>query len=179
MATAINAYIRYIPQQAGKPEARKRYLVTIVLSERAGAGLGRGHSKWHATPVWYCPGCDACALTPCSVPGHGPGVRYASKAEAWYWWDVLRPAAAAGTLFALERQVPYRLRVRDLHGIAVDFGRYTADFRYADTRGVEHVVDVKGALTRDGKLRLGLMRVCHGIVVELVHSTPPRRWLME
>lgn len=47
--------------------------------------------------------------------------------------------------------------------------RYTADFSYIDhATGGLVVEDVKGVLTPDAGLRIGLMDVCHGITVRLV-----------
>ncbi len=47
--------------------------------------------------------------------------------------------------------------------------RFTADFRYRDSRsGVTVVEDVKGVMTRDAILRIALMQAVHGIAVTLV-----------
>lgn len=55
--------------------------------------------------------------------------------------------------------------------------RYTADFRYFDMQRDAFVVeDVKGgAVTSDAQLRIALMAAVHGIAVELVRITLPRR----
>lgn len=81
----------------------------------------------------------------------------------------------SGEISELELQPRYHFTI---NGIPLRAGkqiaRYTGDFRYRDKQGSLVVEDVKGVITRDVHLRLGLMLCCHGITVRLHRSRKSR-----
>jgi hypothetical protein len=103
-------------------------------------------------------------------------VKFHSKAERDRYEQLLL-LKAGGEIDQLERQVIYHFVIGKHHlewrGRKI---RYTADFRYLDTRSKETVVeDVKGFLTNDALIRLALMKAVHGIDVRLITMPRSRR----
>lgn len=104
------------------------------------------------------------------------GRSFASQAERDRY-HVLLDWQAQGKISNLELQPIYHFTI---NGISLRAGRqvarYTGDFRYRDAAGGLVVEDVKGVITRDFHLRVGLMLCVHGIVVQLVSkSRSPRK----
>ena len=120
--------------------------------------------------------------------GHGPGSRankfsakravsadgksFASTAERDRYQELQR-LQAQGLIADLELQPKWHFVI---NGQPMMSGkrktRYTADFRYRAADGCVVVEDVKGMMTRDAALRIELLRLVHGITVQIVQ---PRR----
>ncbi len=90
---------------------------------------------------------------------------YASRKEANHAAN-LHALAKSGQIFDLEEQVSFEL----LPKMPPDYPRalkYVCDFRYRDALGV-HIVDAKGYLTQEYKLKKRLMKQLLGIEIEEV-----------
>lgn len=111
---------------------------------------GRRTNKFHATAVV------------------ADGIRFASKAEYRRYCD-LRLLERAKRIEALELQPTYALGVNGFHVC-----KYIADFRYREG-GKLIVEDVKSkaTLTPECKIKLKLMKGCHGIDVLLTGKGMP------
>lgn len=97
------------------------------------------------------------------------GIAFASKKEA-QCWQFLKARERAGEIENLERQVKYELygSTRDA-GIVGKVCTYIADFRYFDRQRKQTIVaDAKGVKTALFNLKAKLMKICHGIEVELM-----------
>ena len=90
------------------------------------------------------------------------GITFPSKLEAKRYGE-LRMLERSGAITALQRQVPFDLKVNG-HLIC----RYIADFTYTQTATGEIVVeDAKGVMTPAFRLKAKLMEAVHGIVVQV------------
>lgn len=91
------------------------------------------------------------------------GERFHSTGEFKYWCD-LKMRQRAKEIRDLRRQVKYSLDVNGVH-----IADYIADFVYFDYAKGPVVADYKHpeTLTAEARLKLGLMKGCHGIDVEL------------
>jgi hypothetical protein len=96
-------------------------------------------------------------------------IAFASKKEA-QCWQFLKARERAGEIEKLERQVKYELFGACPGGNAVKkICTYIADFRYFDRQRKQTIVaDAKGVKTALFNLKAKLMKVCHGIEVELM-----------
>jgi hypothetical protein len=93
-----------------------------------------------------------------ATPTRVEGRRFDSRREADRYAE-LRLLERAGEIRGLEVQCGYDLRVG---GVLVC--RYVADFRYADARTGETVVeDAKGFRTREYRIKKKLMLALHGV----------------
>jgi len=97
-----------------------------------------------------------------AVPVTIDGIRFASKAEARRYTDLLL-MERGGAIRDLELQPRYPLVV---NGVKV--GTYVADFRYVDEAGRVVVEDVKGVRTAVYRIKRLLMRALYGIEIEEV-----------
>jgi len=90
------------------------------------------------------------------------GITFPSKLEAKRYGE-LRMLERSGAITALQRQVPFDLKVNG-HLIC----RYIADFTYTQTTTGEIVTeDAKGVMTPAFRLKAKLMEAVHGIVVQV------------
>ena len=90
------------------------------------------------------------------------GITFPSKLEAKRYGE-LRMLERSGAITALQRQVPFDLKVNG-HLIC----RYIADFTYTQTATGEIVTeDAKGVMTPAFRLKAKLMEAVHGIVVQV------------
>lgn len=91
------------------------------------------------------------------------GISFDSKREAEHW-SLLKVREKAGEITKLERQAKYSLDVNGVH-----ICNYIADMVYFDnTDGRTHVVDVKGHVTPEFKLKAKIMKAIYGIEIEIV-----------
>lgn len=90
------------------------------------------------------------------------GITFPSKLEAKRYGE-LRMLERSGAITALQRQVPFDLKVNG-HLIC----RYIADFTYTQTTTGEIVCeDAKGVMTPAFRLKAKLMEAVHGIVIQV------------
>lgn len=110
-------------------------------------------SKYHATP--------------CVVDG----VRFASKAEAKRWQELVL-LQKAGYIRDLKRQVPFVLAPAEvIQGRKRPALKYVADFVYFDVgKGQTITADVKGFETRDWRIKQHLMKSVHGIDISVIKA---------
>ena len=95
------------------------------------------------------------------------GITFPSKLEAKRYGE-LRMLERSGAITALQRQVPFDLKVNG-HLIC----RYIADFTYTQTATGEIVTeDAKGMMTPAFRLKAKLMEAIHGIVVQVWTGKP-------
>lgn len=89
------------------------------------------------------------------------GVLYHSKRECEYAQelDILQ---RAGKIAGWQRQKAYRLAIN-----GQEICNYVCDFLVLE-KGRYRVIDVKGHMTAEARLKLKLMRAIHGIEVEIV-----------
>jgi hypothetical protein len=99
------------------------------------------------------------------------GIRFDSKLEARRWQE-LKLMEAAGEIATVHPHPRYDLRV---DGVLV--GHYTADSLQVMPSGRIVVEDVKSGptITTACRLRLKLMKACHGIEVQIWPPRPPRK----
>lgn len=91
------------------------------------------------------------------------GICFDSKAEANYY-AALKLREKAGEVTDIELQRWYDLIV---NGVLV--ARYRADFVFFDRLCcARRIVDTKGVVTRDFRVKQKLMKACHGLEIEVV-----------
>lgn len=91
------------------------------------------------------------------------GICFDSKAEANYY-AALKLRERAGEVTGIELQRWYDLIV---NGVLV--ARYRADFVFFDRLYcTRRIVDTKGVVTRDFRMKQKLMKACHGLEIEVV-----------
>lgn len=91
------------------------------------------------------------------------GILFDSKAEACFY-AFLKQREKANEVSDIKRQHKYDLMV---NGVLI--ASYIADFVFFDRKVKAYrVVDVKGFVTRDFRLKAKLMKACFGIEVEVV-----------
>lgn len=111
------------------------------------------------------------------------GIKFASKAEARRYCDLIL-LQRAGEISGLELQPDYPLviprmidgkltnvpvRIRSAKRPNGTRSKYTADFRYQDTRtGLQVVEDVKGVDTTASRLRRAVVECIYGIEIVLI-----------
>jgi hypothetical protein len=96
------------------------------------------------------------------------GIRFASKAEHARYCQ-LKLLERAKHIEALELQPTYALGVNGFHVC-----KYIADFRYReDGKLIVEDVKSKATLTPECKIKLKLMKGCHGIDVRLTGKGMP------
>lgn len=95
------------------------------------------------------------------------GIVFDSAAEASRYGQ-LRMMQNAGMITGLRRQVSYEIipSEKGPDGRSLRPLRYVADFVYIDCRGIEHVEDVKGVLTKEYRIKKRLMWHILGIAIE-------------
>lgn len=97
-----------------------------------------------------------------AIPTTIDGIRFASKAEARRY-EELKLMQKSKEIKKLELQPSYQIEVN-----GQKICKYIADFRYQDSKGNEHIEDVKGILTPVFRLKQKLLRACHGLEIEIV-----------
>jgi hypothetical protein len=96
------------------------------------------------------------------------GKEFASKAERDRY-HILLTWQASGLIRELKLQPRWHFTINGQElKVGTRVTRYTADFAYVDQAGRLVVEDVKGVLTPDAALRIGLMRCVHGIEVQII-----------
>lgn len=99
-----------------------------------------------------------------NVPTVVDGRRFASKLEARRYSE-LSLLQRGHEIDGLECQPRFSLDVNGQH-----ICNYVADFAYLDKAGRRITEDVKGVLTADCRIKLKLMKACHGIDVQLIKA---------
>jgi len=95
------------------------------------------------------------------------GKVFASKAERDRY-HLLLTEQQAGRITDLQLQPAWRFPINGAElRVGTRPARYTADFAYRRD-GILVVEDVKGMMTPDAALRIGLMRAVHGITVSII-----------
>ncbi len=127
-------------------------------------------SKYRARPVIECTRCgyyEQVAQKPAQCKACGGAVAvliwHASSFEFQRWCE-LRQLEISGAIRDLNRQVPFDLRVNDVH-----ICRYVADFTY-HAQGALIVEDTKGVITAEARLKANLLKACHGIDIIYVRK---------
>lgn len=92
------------------------------------------------------------------------GLTFDSKRE-YQWWLTYCDMQQRGEITNLQRQVKYTLipkndKYRELS--------YIADFVFLDSDGVQHIVDVKGMILPEFKLKQKLFYSIYGREIEIV-----------
>lgn len=86
------------------------------------------------------------------------GIRFASRKEANRWSE-LQLMERAGEIKDLQRQVKFSLDVNGVH-----IANYYCDFQYFDYRFSKVITeDTKGVRTPVFRIKVKLMKACHGI----------------
>lgn len=96
------------------------------------------------------------------------GRKYDSRAEANYS-KILDELLESKRIKHVSYQKRYPLQ--DMKG--TKRMAYIADFVVITNKGKEHIIDVKGVLTADNKVKLAYFQYAYGKKVEIVYSTGP------
>lgn len=88
------------------------------------------------------------------------GEVFDSAKEAEYYKTLLW-RLKAGEIGLIERQVEYELNPGGTYSL-----KYYADFRFVDSQGITHVIDVKGFRTREYLKKKKLMWKVHKVKIE-------------
>lgn len=96
------------------------------------------------------------------------GRKYDSRAEANYS-KILDELLESKKIKHVSYQKRYPLQ--DMKG--TKRMAYIADFVVITNKGKEHIIDVKGVLTADNKVKLAYFQYAYGKKVEIVYSTGP------
>lgn len=96
------------------------------------------------------------------------GQRYHSLSEVYYYYILSQHPFVE----SIEQQVRYRLENMDGKKTL----SYIADFVVVDKAGNEYVIDVKGRLTNENKVKLGYFAFVHKKRVTLVETSGPNKF---
>lgn len=94
------------------------------------------------------------------------GIKFDSKSECHYY-ELLKQMLKKGAIKSFERQIRYPLP--NMEGKMKMC--YIADFVVIGNSGAEYIIDVKGLLTPEMKVKMSFCQHYHNITVHIVFST--------